>query len=122
MPMEDAMAAFTCWDSEGSMYLEFTACFLFLFFLFCSKKRGTLETSLCGESSDVRGRDFIFLPCKLTPYNTWTTPSMTHSMSPSMSIWRPHVQEKPISASGYGKVHVHVKLFSLHGFTSATLP
>lgn len=31
MPMEDAMAAFTCWDSEGSMYLEFTACFLFLF-------------------------------------------------------------------------------------------
>lgn len=31
MPIEDAMAAFTCWDSEGSMYLGFTACFLFLF-------------------------------------------------------------------------------------------
>lgn len=111
------MAAFTCWDSEGSVYLEFTAFFLFLF---CFKKRGTLETCLCGEFSDVRGRDFIFLPCKLTPYNTWTTPSMTHSVSPL--LWRPHVQEKPISAAGYGKVHVLAKLFSLHGFTSATLP
>lgn len=75
MPMEDAMAAFTCWDSEGSMYLEFTACFLFLFFFFVPRRGEHLKLPCVGSPQMLEAGILFSCPVSSPPITPGRLPA-----------------------------------------------